>query len=172
MKNAIRVTIIAALAFFSISIFDFTSVRAANGAVFTVHTLKNTNLYAKGQSIDNGLGDPKFNFTPVTNRQLAANTDWYTDITADSNDSSYTRVATNEWVKWSDIVITNKADTPYPVTTEKSYPIFKFDPESYTMEKTSSVLPAGKWLVASFMTFPDGTPSYNQVATNEWVEMN
>lgn len=172
MKRIIRATIIAALAFLALGGFDLTSVKAANSAVFTVHTLKNTRLYAKGQAIDSGLGDPKFDFTPVTNRELAANTDWYTDITADSNDSSYTRVATNEWVKWSDIVFTNKADTPYPVTTEKSYSIFKFDPETYTMEKTSAILPAGKWLVSSFMTFPDGTPSYNQVATNEWVQMD
>jgi len=40
---------------------------------------------------------------PISNRALAVNTSWYTDECAVINGTAMYRVATNEWVKFSDI---------------------------------------------------------------------
>ena len=103
---------------------------------------------------------------------MSANSDWYTDQTADSVDTvtGYSRVATNEWVKNSDVVYVNKEDTAYAMETYRAYPIFSFNANSYRMEKTNQTLPAGNWLVGTFMSFPD-EPSYYQVGGNQWIQM-
>lgn len=136
----------------------------------TVHTLDLTRLYAKGSVLDNGLGDPKFDFSLVGNRGLAPNTDWYSDQTQDGQDASYRRVATNEWVDLSKVVLINHSDTTYPLDIQKSSRIYQFDKNTYSMTATDKNLAAGSWKTTGFMTFPN-QPSYYQVATNEWIQI-
>jgi len=170
MKKFVKMMFVSALVVMSVGSFNTANVQAASHRY--VHTLKVTSLFAKGEQVSGGLGDPKFNFSPVTDRALSANSDWYTDQTADSVDTvtGYSRVATNEWVKNSDVVYVNKEDTAYAMETYRAYPIFSFNANSYRMEKTNQTLPAGNWLVGTFMSFPD-EPSYYQVGGNQWIQM-
>lgn len=168
MKKFVRWVLVSALALISFESFSQT----VDAAVY-VHTLRPAKLYATGKKYPDSIheGWPKFDFSLVTDRILATNTDWYTDkIASDPNlYAGYNRVATNEWVKASDVVYVYDLD-PYVMYFEKENPIFEFNSDTYEMKKTNQILPDGKWLAGKTMKYPDGY-SYLQVGGNQWIKI-
>ncbi len=167
MKKFVRFVLVSALAFISFGSFS-QAVKADY-----VHTLRASKLYATGNKYPDSIheGWPKFDFSPVTDRLLAANTNWYSDqIASDPNlYAGYNRVATNEWVKASDVVLVFDKYV-YDLDTDSDMTIFKFDPDSYAMNETDQVLPKGNWRMGQTMKYPDGY-QYIQVGGNEWIKM-
>lgn len=173
MKKFVRFVLVSALALISFGSFSQT-VKASGADSLLVHTLKTTRLYAKGKQVAGHDWDPQFEFSPISDRELAMNSNWYSDQRTDSDkitDGKYYRVATNEWVKLNDVVLVDNYSVIFGLYTYKNYPIFNLNTDSFKMEKADKTLPTNEWLIGSEIDFPNGD-SYYQVGQNEWIQID
>lgn len=173
MKKSLKVVIISTLLFSITGIFGATNVKADY-----VHTYKQESLAARGKvmSVVTDPGAYLYEFTPVKNRALAANSDWYTDkgsIPYDDAANPKWRVATNEWVSSSDVAYVHTEDKG-AVLTNSSKEIYSFNPKSFSFSATGRYLPLGDWYVGKTITVPSSgiLPNYGQVGKNEWINLN
>lgn len=170
MKKFVRWVLVSALALISFGSFSQTVDAAGASGNDYIHTFETTKLYSMKPG--SGKNGQYHEFTEVTNRALSANTDWYTDQMVSSPERSrgFQRVATNEWVKSSDIIYINKTDRYTKMDLNEEMSIFSFDFDSYKAKQTGKVLPKGQWLMGTTIAYPYGI-SYMRVGGNEWVEM-
>lgn len=169
MKKFVGLVLVSALALISFGSFS-QNVKADSNDFNYVHTMEMTKLYATKPGSNKDGQYPEF--TEVTDRALSKNTDWYTDqiVSIPERSRGFQRVATNEWVKASDIIYVNKTDKHTKMNLNEEMPIFSFDIDSYKAKKTGQNLPKGQWLAGSTIAYPYGV-SYMQVGENEWIEV-
>lgn len=169
MKKYIKLVFLAALALISFESFS-QKVKADSNDFNYVHTMEMTKLYAMKPGSNKDGKYPEF--TEVTDRALSKNTDWYTDkiVSTPERSRGFQRVATNEWVKASDIIYVNKTDKHTKMDLNEEMPIFSFDSNSYKVKETGQNLPKGQWIIGSTIAYPYSV-SYMQVGGNEWVQM-
>lgn len=95
----------------------------------------------------------------ITNRGLAAGSDWVSDRYAYFNDQKYYRVATNEWISASDAFEYQPIDQVVQTTSNAQL----FDDKGNVVRTISSLS-----LKADKIATINGTKMY-RVATNEWL---
>lgn len=99
------------------------------------------------------------------NKELPSNSDWHTDLKKTINGTTYYRVATNTWVKDSDVYIYFEQPT-YVRTYLDSYKTLVNSQEKEVMNRA---LQAGSDWYSDRYAYFDGV-KYYRVATNEWVK--
>lgn len=100
-------------------------------------------------------------------KELLSNSNWYTDQKKTVNGTTYYRVATNTWVKDSDVYIYFEQPT-YVRTYLDSY---KTLINSQEKSVTNRALQAGSDWYSDRYAYFDGA-KYYRVATNEWVKVD
>jgi len=109
---------------------------------------------------------------PVENRALAPNTDWYSDKLAkiSDGDMQYYRVATNEWVRASDV---HPYETVNDIVTTKNSDVPLIAAEG-TLVKNRELAPETSWRVdrIGYLGTGDKPDAFYRVATNEFVNKN
>lgn len=106
-------------------------------------------------------------FEKVEYRALAPNTDWFSDKVASFNDGNvkYYRVATNEWVRSTDVYLYKEYQTV--VNTKDSVTRLLNDEASLVTNRALS--PRTSWLVDRIGYLGSSEAPYYRVATNEFV---
>ena len=107
--------------------------------------------------------------TAITGRTLDANTDWQMFETKTIKGATYYRVASNEWVKASDVTVkTSDVTTPFKgVVTTKGEAVNLVTRDGKSI-KGRALGPNTAWKAFHTMIFNGKT--YYQVSTNEWAD--
>jgi KxYKxGKxW signal peptide len=106
-------------------------------------------------------------FTPVMNRALAEQTDWYSDQYVKLDGMTYFRVATNEWVKISNVY--RYKDLNMVVNTKNQTSRLLNDEGVLVMNRALG--PRTSWLVdrIGYLGDDDNPTGFYRVATNEFL---
>lgn len=110
------------------------------------------------------------NFIPVTNRALAENTDWYSDQYVKLGDMTYFRVATNEWVRISDVYRYKDFNT---IANTKDQ-IARLLNDEGALVTNRALAPRTSWLVdrIGYLGSDDNPTTFYRVATNEFLNIS
>lgn len=118
--------------------------------------------------------------TPVTNRELAPDSNWYSDRTVTVDNIDYLRVATNEWVKSNDVYryITNPTNIIVNNNSQGFASLYKAEGTNVTDRTLSN---GSNWY-SDYIAYlgknddtkqsNDSQDKYYRVATNEFVKMD
>lgn len=109
-------------------------------------------------------------FTPVTTRALAENSDWYSDQYVNVNGMTYFRVATNEWVRISNVYRYKNFNV---VATTKNQ-ITRLLNDEGTLVTNRALGPRTSWLVdrIGYLGNDDDATEFYRVATNEFLNIS
>ena len=150
--------------------------RAAFGKIFLAFYGKTVlDFIKKSQNVSTFVGKGNVTlyklsgtkFTPVMNRALAEQTDWYSDQYVKLDGMTYFRVATNEWVKISNVYRYKDLNTI--VNTKNQTSRLLNDEGVLVMNRALG--PRTSWLVdrIGYLGDDDNPTGFYRVATNEFL---
>lgn len=109
-------------------------------------------------------------FTPVENRALAENSDWYSDQYVKVGGMTYFRVATNEWVRVSDVYRYKSLNTIININDQTA----RLLNDEGVLIANRALAPRTSWLVdrIGYLGSDDNPTAFYRVATNEFVNIS